>query len=532
MSKQFEQANSPQNEEQFTIQIIEQHVKALGVAAGKSRITIIILVTASILAIICAMNSRPSSWFAKRISSVKNAIKYFEFPDERNNELIKTDFEQQLYKELERIVIRDEVDSTVISELPLGVSLKAPIGLVQSEHEAQKFFQEIERNKDEIIKTAQFIAFFNESSKKNLEERLGKLEEQKLENIVFVKLPFFGISFDVNDLAILSGLSFTIILLLLRFSLNRELTNIKNITGYIQDYEKKYKRDIWRYYHSLMGNELVFMLPKTRGFSDSYEVVSNREIWNFIPKTLLLLPIISYGLVIKNDLSSLEIGMAIDAYNTIQSLTFSGIFLLLMLLLANNCRLIWNQIEKAWNWREDETAINKAVDFLKKNSIQGKLTTGGTKYDIETIVGKIDKDKVQRATELVIRNTNLENLNFLMGFPNLKKLQINSLTFDLFTLRKLKHLEKIIIHGLEKVEIDRKYFGKKSLKDLMTQFNETKDKKVLTYLLGVLQKELMNCDINYHFDSKHILPMTASGLNGKLNGHNGHKKMIKSAQPL
>ena len=47
------------------------------------------------------------------------------------------------------------------------------------------------------------------------------------DNTFTIRVPFFGIGFDINYLGLLSGLGFVIVLVLFRFSITRELDNVK-----------------------------------------------------------------------------------------------------------------------------------------------------------------------------------------------------------------------------------------------------------------------------------------------------------------
>jgi hypothetical protein len=56
---------------------------------------------------------------------------------------------------------------------------------------------------------------------------VDQLRQIQLERIVMIHVPFLGMSFDVNDLGVLGGLTFVILLLLFYYSLNRERINLR-----------------------------------------------------------------------------------------------------------------------------------------------------------------------------------------------------------------------------------------------------------------------------------------------------------------
>jgi hypothetical protein len=55
---------------------------------------------------------------------------------------------------------------------------------------------------------------------------LDRLVEAYVQNTYSIHVPFFGVTFDANDLGLVGGLAFVVILMLLRFSLSRERENL------------------------------------------------------------------------------------------------------------------------------------------------------------------------------------------------------------------------------------------------------------------------------------------------------------------
>ena len=58
-------------------------------------------------------------------------------------------------------------------------------------------------------------------------EMLKKLEEIQTEHVLYLRLPFFGLIVDVNDLGMLGGFAFTVLLLWFRFALWHERANLE-----------------------------------------------------------------------------------------------------------------------------------------------------------------------------------------------------------------------------------------------------------------------------------------------------------------
>jgi hypothetical protein len=106
---------------------------------------------------------------------------------------------------------------------------------------------------DEIIKSRDFSP--SEDYRKEVQR---SLVFTYIENIRYIKIPFFGIAFDVNDLGTIGGLGLLIILIMFRYSLSREIKNLRYAFkksrqhGYLDDF-----------YHALAMKQ-VFTVPKMK----------------------------------------------------------------------------------------------------------------------------------------------------------------------------------------------------------------------------------------------------------------------------
>lgn len=98
-----------------------------------------------------------------------------------------------------------------------------------------------------------------------------------VDNVRFIKLPFFGIAIDVNDLGVIGGMGLFMIMLVMRFSLSREVKNL-NVSFREAFYAEKLKQ----FYHALAMRQ-VFTVPEMLG--------ERRNRWLAIaPKIVCILP--------------------------------------------------------------------------------------------------------------------------------------------------------------------------------------------------------------------------------------------------
>jgi len=106
---------------------------------------------------------------------------------------------------------------------------------------------------------------------------------QYVENVRFVKVPFFGIVFDVNDLGTIGGLALITVLVLLRYSLSREIKNLN-----VSFEESVLHGRLCAFYHALAMRQL-FTVPDMRGETRNWKLARLPEFVGVIPAIIFSL---------------------------------------------------------------------------------------------------------------------------------------------------------------------------------------------------------------------------------------------------
>lgn len=114
------------------------------------------------------------------------------------------------------------------------------------------------------------------------EYRVGLLNEIKkslVDNIYLIKVPFFGVLFDINDLGLIGGLSLLIVLLMLRLSLRNYIVCLRMIIkicvskGNLTQIEKE------RFYEIIASHQL-FVFPKLHDDNQEKHIGEIRKSWD------------------------------------------------------------------------------------------------------------------------------------------------------------------------------------------------------------------------------------------------------------
>jgi hypothetical protein len=169
-----------------------------------------------------------------------------------------------------------------------------------------------------------------------------------VEHAFGIKVPFFGVEFDVNDLSLFSGIGFITLLILLHYSLRNELVSLKLAKSVIKSDEEDFL-----YFYDLLAMKQVLTVPNVD--------IMPPPSWltRKIPKVVLFLPTIVYLLIYCNDLYSLDIGKNISNNHTLILLAYSTIFLFCIVLFGISCWRKWNENDQVWDdmWKDRKKLI-------------------------------------------------------------------------------------------------------------------------------------------------------------------------------
>lgn len=130
--------------------------------------------------------------------------------------------------------------------------------------------------KDDINESTDIIPTRESRSAKELVTHLAFDE-----NVRYVDIPFFDTSIEVNDLGAFGGIGLIIILLLLRFSLSREIKNLN--VAFRQAF---YKDKLVDFYHRL-AMRLVLSVPKMEGESVNQTLSAGGKYICLLPALIL-----------------------------------------------------------------------------------------------------------------------------------------------------------------------------------------------------------------------------------------------------
>jgi hypothetical protein len=265
-----------------------EYVNAAAASSDRARTVIIVLMVATVLLAIELRNTS-YSWIDERIAVRTAALKLLEtnYAPDKLNPLVATD--PELYRRATLFVQRRKLNPS------------------------------------------------SEVDKKLLEKELDDYRKVAIEQVSFIHIPFFGAIFDHNDIGMFGGFTFAVLLLWLRYSLARELSNL-NLLFTHQDFGENLKRC----YELLAMQQMLTVPPLPNS--------SVRHRWRWIPKVLYFIPLPIYAGQLYFDFTSIfPVGEILGRGKMWLLIVTSILFLVLILIFTFWCIKISRKVDKVWD---------------------------------------------------------------------------------------------------------------------------------------------------------------------------------------
>lgn len=300
-------------------QDFEDYMTAAIYASDRSRRVLLVMITASVLAFAAFWNSRDDSWIRDRIDCVAAAVAVL--PEKSSMCALGG---SALYGRFQ-----------YAQTLRLPVTLDGHISCAERGTSASA-------GRQEISSRGQACAnHYRLHDKQQAEDLLQKLNLLWVHDALMIRVPFFGFMFDVNDLGILSGFTFSIILLWFRFAVSQELHNLRRYF----DFASKLKRieDRKFVFRALAMRQVLTVPPHIHGDAE-------RDAgWSYIITGLFFLPLLVHLVILVHDYETLSVGFAISSANAFTSMCASSAFLMFVAFITIQAIRLNLTINRRWS---------------------------------------------------------------------------------------------------------------------------------------------------------------------------------------
>ncbi|MBK9273099.1 MAG: hypothetical protein IPM49_00985 [Flavobacteriales bacterium] len=174
---------------------------------------------------------------------------------------------------------------------------------------------------------------------------------------LFVDLPFFGLAFDLNDLALLSGLGFTLLLLALVYNLLREHHNLETLLDWVNCLPRTTNEERCtrlRIYQAAANFNVLTMPPQLLGCNGCTDAGHDqikrtmRFMFLVLSKLIYLVPVILHAMVRQNDIDTRSHGIALQPERLHELEIQSTFFLVTISILTALAMVSATRIELLW----------------------------------------------------------------------------------------------------------------------------------------------------------------------------------------
>jgi hypothetical protein len=180
------------------------------------------------------------------------------------------------------------------------------------------------------------------------------------ETATFVRVPFFGIVFHVNDLGLLSGFTFAVLLMWLKLSIWRENTDLRLVFAEARQADEEHTP---RELREPGGASSEQPSPvHTTQLKRCYDLLSMRQVltipsrpgakdltgWPVLPRLLFGLPLLVQVLVGIHDAATANLGMSISQVSTIAVMVLEWVFAGLVAIWTYDCIRLSRETDVVW----------------------------------------------------------------------------------------------------------------------------------------------------------------------------------------
>jgi hypothetical protein len=194
-------------------------------------------------------------------------------------------------------------------------------------------------------------------------DNLHWMQKIRTEQVSQIQVPFLGISFDVNDLGMMGGFAFIVLLIWVNYSLWHHSTNLKLAFDLAEELGAKELDDngrnrlLYYTYQNLAMRQVLTIPPKPASIKSaagkptaSETSVTEKVVSGIqkVSKLLYLLPFIVQAIIISHDWQTLHVGMQVNPSNARYVFNAEITFLFIIIILTVICFYMWTKTYDTW----------------------------------------------------------------------------------------------------------------------------------------------------------------------------------------
>jgi hypothetical protein len=396
--------------------ILKDYLDSATEAASRVRRTVIILAFTSVLLFSAFLNSFEYSWMSLRHQSFENkdtwgAEKRFRVK-ERDGKILTLSTETSADPVIE-VIESDDNNNPVKFKRSNGLIYRVidekdkrtilACDSSKSDCDAAGNYQDISAD-DAIAKFYEELKTERKHRERLYYESYQQRERSLMENAYTVKVPFFGVAFDVNDLGLIGGIGLIIVLIMMRFSLRSYILSLRmgikastEFDSEVEFYEILASRQLFAFPTLKDSRQTIFQRKVEKWYlfvkwklfgKDEKKYDPNRlfdskshKVLRKFPYLLFIFVSVIYTFILINDIVTARLGYRINHGRMIILLTASSLFLPVIFFLSYWCITKWREIFILWNRFYKVVLLEETYESAKRIvSIKQENRKGADEY--------------------------------------------------------------------------------------------------------------------------------------------------------
>lgn len=306
---------------------------AANLSTSRSRAMVFIISIASIVAFAAAWKSMPFGWYDARLRRTLAAIDYLEWKENLDAQHASKPWYLALWPP------------------PSAGSLDAR----QVRRREALGFTDESRWKEHLNEGKEVAAVRQYVDAQHARAYLNALDQLRIEGVDTVHIPIIGITFDINDLGMIAGIVFIVLLVTLRLALDRELHNVRIAFDVAGHHHPALEVEVYEY---LSMGQVMTLPPHARARPKP------PSFWVRAPMLLIWLPFIVQTIIVGNDVYTTHIGEVTSTGMTKATLLLGFASAFVILILTGLCWHLSGAIDHEWleKWRKIRRHEEQRVD--------------------------------------------------------------------------------------------------------------------------------------------------------------------------
>lgn len=317
---------------------IDAYLDAVENASARTRWLTIVLTTSCVIVFFAHWNTLPEAWLLGRLDVARHARAYFLASESERCALLQGE-DGAKYNRGRQLLNQHQMDRS-------EVVLRIPITFAPDEETQGGATVHGEA----VVDLAAL----------SLQHAVDTIEDAVLSDVKVLNVPFLGIAFDVNDLGLMSGLAFAVILLMRKMSLNTERDSVRTL------FRASYRKGCTLEAYEIVALKQVLTTPIRNHYEDIGTFRRGMiQVYRALPMTINVAAPGILAAVYATNFRSFDVGNMISPQATLLSMTASGI--LLVTVAALTCACLKSEIEI--HRLMDAVATSSAATFFKRFAI-------------------------------------------------------------------------------------------------------------------------------------------------------------------